>query len=479
MKKLTIAASLLGLAVGFSACDNYDDRYPEKYASVLKFAQSGEIDVPVYSTEDVQAYNFTINKGGWAPEREATVNVSVMAADAFEAYKEEMGFGYLRMLPADCYYIGTPGQTSTNISLESNTPYTYGQIQLVPAKVAEYFENLSDDVKASASIKHVIPMVLAANDNNGSRVHQDYQYMMLMPAYTDPTVQLGFSGLHHTTMAVSAKNGIAEYTIPVQLPAEVKNRWDMKFTIDTSEEALEALCAKAGASYAMIAPEAIVASNFTIGDQLAYDFVKDAYVTDLTVKIDRSVLPFSQVALPISLTAIEGAPETVKLGSKLWALIGFSVNLITGYSTNDQEASEGPLANAFDGDPKTYFHSTWSGNANHDPEYGVYIDINFADKLQKFTYTFTSRNVANINGVPKLVKLYGSTDGENWEYIGEVEDMTTVITGGSMTATFGPFEAETPFNMLRFSALTSPKGSLTEANGNFICVGELVIAPAE
>lgn len=473
MKKITIAASLLGMAVAFSACDNYDERYPETYANVIKLNMTGETDVNVYSTEPTQELPFLINKGGWAPERDANVQLSVMSQDEFDEYAASMGFGYLVRIPDNCYYFGSEGSSSMPVNISGGTTYVTANLTVKPNEIEAYLEQ---QVGQPTSIKHCIPVKLSSS-NEAVRVNEDYMYALLVPKYTKPTMGLTtVKGVVATTLSASEKTGKQTVTIPVQIP--VNNRWDIIYTMDASQAALDELNTKNNSAYVMMPADA-VSGDITVGEVKDFDFAKNAMVSDITITIDRDNLPYSQCALPLVLKDFRGNDDgllgELSLNANTWALLTYSVSLIESYSTNDQEPSEGPLGGLFDGNPGTFFHSTWSGTKNHDPEYGVYVDIVFAQPMQDFGIGITARAHANPAS-PDHVKLFGSKDGENWTLIEELTGMGESLATSGATADFGPFHAAEPFTQLRFAVLSSRSGDCTNG-GSYWNAAELSVYP--
>lgn len=73
---------------------------------------------------------------------------------------------------------------------------------------------------------------------------------------------------------------------------------------------------------------------------------------------------------------------------------GTKINLTAeNFSTNAQEGSEGQIAGICDGDKTTYFHSRYQGQsvgAYH------YIEVTLPEEVQKFKFSFDSRNQNNI-----------------------------------------------------------------------------------
>jgi len=71
------------------------------------------------------------------------------------------------------------------------------------------------------------------------------------------------------------------------------------------------------------------------------------------------------------------------------------------FSTNAQEASEGPIANICDGDISTYFHSDWHGNVaeNH------YIEVSLPEGLDLTSFSFGWIDRGNRQNIPLVVEV--------------------------------------------------------------------------
>lgn len=460
MKKTAIyAASVLALAMGavaVSSCDsNYDDRYPEKYRSVVKFQEEGQIDLALYSTEQTQTYTINVLKGGWQPDAVVPTTVATMTDAEFDAYTADYGFTYLTAVPHDCYYFETPGNQTVNFTFSAEQRYQNVVLTIVPEKVNDFLLTLP------ASQTPVIPVILKAD---GATVDSDGQYLFLKPNYNEPTLGLGLYGVQGTTISPSDAKTFT-INLPVALPVE--NKWDLKYTIALDEEAL------AGTGYALMDPS--LYSGFA-GPEQTYTFPQGTMNDTVKITIDGAKLPFSPVALPLKLVSLSGVDIDIN-PARQSVVLGYEVSLVSSYSTNDQEPSEGPLENLFDGNVGTFFHSTWSATATdvtHDPVYGSYVQFNLAAPLQTISFDFTTRANGN-SGAPVDVDLYISNDGQNWSLLESITGMDSQLTGGGVKGSWGPFTAAEPFSYLRFCVLKSKAGSLTGVSSAYWNGAELTL----
>ncbi|WP_163717687.1 discoidin domain-containing protein [Mangrovibacterium lignilyticum] len=81
-------------------------------------------------------------------------------------------------------------------------------------------------------------------------------------------------------------------------------------------------------------------------------------------------------------------------------------------STNNQEPSEGPIANLLDGDIYSFFHTRWSSPQIPMPQY-IQIDLN--EPIDDFQFYFVNRAWSQVGA--EIVEVQVSNDGETWETV--------------------------------------------------------------
>ena len=132
-----------------------------------------------------------------------------------------------------------------------------------------------------------------------------------------------------------------------------------------------------------------------------YEYTSDV----ITLKEPSSVLYF---------TFLEGYTRTRYLydrnGYPFVALTEFQIYDANGeeikleannFSTNAQERTEGPVANIYDGDRNTFFHSTWTSGAS---DYHS-LRVELPDTLSAFSFKYYTRDWARC--VPKKIGVSG------------------------------------------------------------------------
>lgn len=94
-----------------------------------------------------------------------------------------------------------------------------------------------------------------------------------------------------------------------------------------------------------------------------------------------------------------------------------------------QNSSES-LANLLDGDPYTFFHSTWGSANNATTNVNTYITIDLPESLDKIQVYYKCRPQENYN--PLIWEIYASNDGYNWKLVRTLDyTVDEMPTGGS------------------------------------------------
>ena len=150
-------------------------------------------------------------------------------------------------------------------------------------------------------------------------------------------------------------------------------------------------------------------------------YLNKEVVKNVSIHASEVVIPGTYVAggeyaftlTPVNASLQEGTPETITAHSTPIAPVVTSSSTpitltVDNVFTNAQEPSEGPIANAIDGNNGTFFHSAWS--------YGVAGRHNFEIRLDEFPGTVRLYLIARsgkVSDLPKDAELWYS-DGTNW-----------------------------------------------------------------
>ena len=91
--------------------------------------------------------------------------------------------------------------------------------------------------------------------------------------------------------------------------------------------------------------------------------------------------------------------------------------------TNAQEPSEGPLENLVDGNPDTFFQSFWDEYTYPELKPSGYHYLTFDLRQEVSAFKFQYWNRKKGGSLPRIVNLYGSTDGADWTLLVRLENL--------------------------------------------------------
>ncbi|MEY8611598.1 DUF4959 domain-containing protein [Parabacteroides segnis] len=158
------------------------------------------------------------------------------------------------------------------------------------------------------------------------------------------------------------------------------------------------------------------------------------------------------------------APKEVVITGKTEAIALTAEQLFT----DNQETSEGPIANLVDGDKSTYFHMSWSAPT----AFPHYIVIDLKKDIYACTFSYTGRDNANKDNPGTMDILVSNTfDGSNYDL-----SQTTLLSSlsdlpGDKAASYisGVIKSDQAFRYLWLKVKSSTSGS------NWIALAELSI----
>ena len=138
-------------------------------------------------------------------------------------------------------------------------------------------------------------------------------------------------------------------------------------------------------------------------------------------------------------------------------------------STNAPSNYDEGLDKMLDGDPTTFFHSTWGqGQYEKLPDNECpYIDIRLEEPIKGVQWTMTTRS--GTDRMPRKIELLASADGANWKSIAVYTNNDGLpVTPGS-TFKSPPEDLSGEYNYLRLKLLEA-------SYKNYFCVAELRVA---
>ncbi|MFV0377727.1 MAG: discoidin domain-containing protein [Mangrovibacterium sp.] len=160
-----------------------------------------------------------------------------------------------------------------------------------------------------------------------------------------------------------------------------------------------------------------------------YDFT---FQTFNAANVGGEVQQFSAVSGPATIT------ETITTST-----IALTASQL---STNNQEPSEGPIANLIDGNNGSFFHTRWSSPQIPMPQY---IQINLNQPIDDFQ--FWLKNRSGSQQAPKIVEIQISNDGATWETIETISSGLPSAGGAEYTSAI--FRPGHSFTYFRYNCL--------------------------
>lgn len=145
------------------------------------------------------------------------------------------------------------------------------------------------------------------------------------------------------------------------------------------------------------------------------------------------------------------------------------------YETNAQEPSEGPLADLFDGNNDTFFHTPWSTTV----EWPQWVEIEVSQPVNGVT--FYTINRGDGSGRPGYVEILASNDRNSWVKLYEfsgTDDIPAIKHGRYESPLI--FDLKTNYKYFRYSATEGNCNSwwnMAEMGWSFYEVSQIVYDP--
>ncbi|MBO5251936.1 MAG: DUF1735 domain-containing protein [Bacteroidaceae bacterium] len=366
MKKI-ILASLLGLMIGSTACEDNKEEFLSDYDTVMYFRNSGIQELTCYVTGENTDYTLSVVKAGYNDKSISDAKVSVLEAAQLDIYNSENGTDYM-VLPENCYTFN--GETS--LTFTADDMYKLVGVSFKPA-----------EIKALGEGNYVLPLVLTSSKS----VNEEKNVLIVKPT----AVSLVLSMDMEQNTVYSVPRGIGVITIPLKL--QIENQWDfqVKVSIDPATTSMDV-------SSLSLENDGIV--TFTPGN-------------DGVLKINVNGFEgLESGTVGIKIESIEG--KSFEFDSQVYQ---FSCSkeypLTVGMlSTNASQPGDGSLAEMIDKDFATIFHSayTYAVDGYH------YVQVTLPETFKKFVFSYRNRD-SNNNTAMAWFNLYGGSDNENLQLI--------------------------------------------------------------
>lgn len=115
-------------------------------------------------------------------------------------------------------------------------------------------------------------------------------------------------------------------------------------------------------------------------------------------------------------------------------------------STNNQEPSEGPIANIIDGNTGSFFHTRWSSPQIPMPQY---IQVDLKTPIENFQFYYQNRNGSQVGA--EILEVQVSVDGTEWTTLSTIEAGLPSASKGEYTSEV--FQAGFPFKHFRYNVV--------------------------
>lgn len=445
MKKRIIFASLIGLLVLGTSCEDKRDEFLSDYATSMYFRNSDTQEQDCYITGDLTSYTVSVVKAGSDLSALSDATVSLMSEAQLEAYNDDNVTNY-SLLPANCYTL----TGDLNMNFVSDDLYRTFDVVFDP-------ESINDLPTAN----YVVPFIL----NSSKTVNEKKNVLLVKPNPIIPTIYFEKSGFSTASLS---KNGPDQLILDLPVIIPMANKWDFDCAIKVDKDLLDTYNAEHHTSYQMLPADA-----YTINKTFKFDMGTTVTKNDITV--DKTKLSMGEYVLPLKLAECTqpyfriDEEKSVCLFSVIYtpAEIPLTLDMLSSNATHDGDGTG--LPGLFDGRAGgKHWHSNWASQVI-DPVYGHYIDFKLPNAIQYFAFDLWAR-FENASGAPTKVVLYTSNDGTTWS------KWTTVnmkLSNGDEEYNSSVFQSENAFKYLRFSVIESNAGDVT--TGSYWNCGEMKI----
>lgn len=485
MKKVIFASGLLALMAAATSCEKYDI-YPEEFDSVFTIRDSGTKELTLYATDEVSEYPFVIMKGGYDPETQSTATLKVMNDAEFAAYNESLGGMPYVLVGNECYSFtkdaNEPVYAQTFEFKTANDKAATTQLYLRPRAIKNWIDANQDLIGTNTP---VVPVTLVSETDtvnsygNITLLKIDVQtpeFTVDVPTVTARTVNKQTFG----------EEGTNFYTPDAHFSIPCDNPWGFTLKLISDPDIIEDYNDEHGTSYRVMSPDC-----YTLDKEVYFAPGTTYMALPLTINLEK--LPIKQqyaVAVAFDDPALVWDDANNNPGDALGfdksrimiftvrvndnavlEKINLNATMVTG---NDIEPTEGSIANLFDGDTGTYFHSGWSVANPREATYASYLEITLPEEKSAFRFKIANRNSAAAAGYMKTVHLFGTNDKNNWPTtpFATITNMNAagLLDGAAKYAEFGtdedPFSDGNSYKYIRFCVMESGGGSLGSASAS-------------
>ena len=393
---LLLAGSLLLLG----ACDeskyDLDSLVPEQYHKILYVNNSGKQEVTLYDTGENYDYTFSIFKSGSDPTQTASADIYILTQEELDnEYSDPEAVNY-KLIGTDCYLI-----ESTHLDFSAADRYKPVTVSLDP-------ESIKTMIAAQPDAVWVLPLqVVSENDSVNSEKNELF---LQITGVITPSFGFGSS-------AVSVKEYSYGFAVAekVTLGLDTENSWEISCEFGVDDAYRTAYNTKNKTIF-----QALPEGSYSFQDQMTLS--PGTTTTELPVTINSDQLQPGDYMLPIRIESVSifGISSTNDVYPLAIRILGPQLDRTNWtIEANTQEpngegSGNGVPSCALDGNPSTYWHSSWQ-SGSHALPHELIIDT-------KESYTFTQFGLMQRQHDSYMDAgagvFYVSDDKTNWTEVG-------------------------------------------------------------
>lgn len=485
MNKYIIASGLLALMAAATSCDEYK-LYPEDFNGIFTIRDAGTKDLVLYATDETTEVPFIVMKGGYDPDVASTATLKVMNTAEFAQYNEELGTLPYILVGDECYSfsanLGENVYAQDYVFDSADKKSETAKLYVRPRMIDKWLADHADEI-AVGELSPVIPVTLVSATDS---VNSYGNVTLLKVEVRKPELAADLSGtVSSSTVNLQnyADGDVITFTPDINYSMPCENPWGFTLNFKADPEIVEDYNYDYGTNYQPLDPdhyEFVTSYEFTPGTTYMslkltlklndLKAQKKPYAVGIKLDPEKPIVwddPNNNPGDALALDKGKVMIFTVRLvDNKQLQVVKLSTANVT---TNDQEPSEGPLANLFDGSTATFFHSGWSVANPREELYASYLQIALPEAMSSFRFNMSNRESAAVAGYVKTVWLYGSNDPDTWPTtpFAKITNMNEPgkLSGSGASASFGtdeePFGDGNTYKYIRFCVMESGGGSLT------------------
>lgn len=272
MKKRIIAASLIGLLVLGTSCEDKRDEFLSDYDTRMYFRNSDLQEQDCYITGDLTNYTVSVVKAGSELNAVADASVTMMDEAQLLAYNDQNVTNY-SILPSECYTLN--GELKMDFAADDL--YRTFDVAFNPELIYKL-----------PKANYVLPMVLSSSKT----VTENKNVIFVKPNPIIPTIFFEKSGFSSTSLS---KSGPDQVKLDLSVIIPLANKWEFEYTVKADKDLLDAYNAEHHTSFQMLPADAYTlteTNRFGLGEKVANN----------SIVVDKTKLDMGEYVLPLRLT---------------------------------------------------------------------------------------------------------------------------------------------------------------------------------